>query len=204
MIRLQYLVSNLAPPEVFMNIKGTAFVTAKVSMTAAFGEERWNAFLGKLAEKDKYFKNMIMSITPIPVEKHLFFLDEMLKEFFNNDKNQYQIFGRVAAKFSLSPGGAYHSYLRVSDLNRFVSEVSPKLWSTYFDGGKLTGELKGNVAHFKITDVPIKHIYFEYMVIGFYKQAFKIFGKKVVEKKIKSFARGDDMIHYQYEIIGNR
>ncbi|HON59624.1 MAG TPA: hypothetical protein PLT45_08855 [Smithella sp.] len=187
-----------------MNIKGTAFVTAKASITAGFGEERWNAFLKKLAEKDSYFKNVIMSITPIPVEKHLFFLDEMLKEFFNNDKNQYQLFGRVAAKFSLSPGGPYHSYLLTHDLNRFVIEVAPKLWTTFFDGGKFAGELKGNVAHFKITDIPIKHIYFEYMVLGFYKQAFKLFGKKVTEKKIKSFANGDDVIYYQYEIIGDR
>lgn len=187
-----------------MNIKGTAFVTAKVSMTAAFGEERWNAFLSKLAEKDKYFKNMIMSITPIPVEKHLFFLDEMLNEFFNGDTNQYQLFGRVAAKFSLSPGGPYHTYLRINDLKRFVTEVAPKLWSTFFDGGKFTGELKGNIAHFKITDVPVKHVYFEYMVVGFYKQAFKMFGKKTIEKKIKSFTTGDDSIYYQYEITGNR
>ena len=187
-----------------MNIKGTAFVTAKVSMTAAFGEERWNAFLKKVAEKDPYFKNMIMSITPIPVEKQLFFLDEMLKEFFNGDKNQYQIFGRVAAKFSLSPGGPYHTYLAIKDLNRFVTEVAPKLWTTFFDGGKLTGELKDNVAHFKITGLPMKHVYFEYMVIGFYKQAFKMFGKKVMVKKIKSFTTGDDSIYYQYIITGDR
>lgn len=186
-----------------MNIKGTAFITAKVSMTAAFGEERWNSFLNRLSAKDSFFKNLIMSITPIPVEKHLFFLDEMLKEFFGGDINQYQVFGRVAAKFSLSPGGAYHSYLLTKDLGKFVSDVSPRLWSTFFDGGKFTGELSGNVAHLRVTDIPVKHIYFEYMVIGFYKQAFKIFGKKTIEKKIKSVADGDDSIYYQYKIIGD-
>ena len=35
-----------------MNIKGTAFTTAKVTISAAFGEERWNSFMAKMAEKD--------------------------------------------------------------------------------------------------------------------------------------------------------
>lgn len=186
-----------------MNIKGTAFVTAKVAITAAFGEERWNAFMAKLPAKDQFFNNVIMSVTPIPVEKHLFFLDEMLKEFFNNDKNQYIIFGRVAAKFALSPGGPYNSYLLTKDLKKFVAEVSPKLWSTYFDGGIFTGKVEGNIVHLKITDLPIKHIYFEYMVMGFFKQALKIFGKKTIERRVKSIANGDDGIYYQYEITGN-
>ena len=102
----------------------------------------------------------------------------MLKEFFNNDKNQYIMFGRVAAKFGLSPGGPYHSYLLTKDLKQFVASVAPKLWSTYFDGGVLSGKLENNIVHLKITELPIKHIYFEYMIIGFFKQALKMFGKE--------------------------
>ena len=124
-----------------MNIKGTAFVTAKLAITANFGEERWNAFMQKLALKDNFYKNVIMSITPIPVEKHASFLDEMLKEFFNDDKNQYIIFGRIAAKFALSPGGPYHSYLLAKDINQSVTVGAPKLWSTYFDGGVFTSKI---------------------------------------------------------------
>ncbi len=180
-----------------------AFVTAKVSITAAFGEERWNAFMNKLAAKDNFFKNVIMSITPIPVDKHLYFLDEMLKEFFNDDKNQYLLFGRVAAKFALSPGGPYHSYLLTKDLKQFVAMGASKLWTTYFDGGVFTAKDENNVVHFKITELPVKHVYFEYMIIGFFKQALKIFGKKTIEKRLKSVASGDDSIYYQYEIIGD-
>ena len=47
-----------------MNIKGTFYTVTKTAMTAAFGEERWNSFMTKLAEKDKYFKNVI--ICPLP------------------------------------------------------------------------------------------------------------------------------------------
>ncbi len=185
-----------------MNIKGTAFVTAKVAITAGFGEERWNAFMNKLAQKDSFFKNIIMSITPIPVEKHAYFLDEMLKEFFNDDKNQYILFGRVAAKFALSPGGPYHAYLLTKNIHQFVAVGTPKLWSTYFDGGVFTSKIENNIVHFKISGLPIKHIYFEYMIMGYYKQAFKMFGKKTIEKKIQSIANGDDNIYYQYEIVG--
>lgn len=186
-----------------MNIKGTAFVTAKVAVTAAFGEERWNSFMNKMAIKDNFFKNLIMSITPIPVEKHVFFLDEMLKEFFNDDKNQYILFGRVAAKFALSPGGPYNSYLLKKDIKQFIAVGAPNLWSTYFDGGVFTAKLEGNTVHLKITDIPIRHIYFEYLIMGYYKQAFKMFGKKTIEKKLKSIADGENSIYYQYEIIGD-
>ena len=52
-----------------MNVKGIFYSITKASMVAAFGEERWNSFMTRLVEKDKYFKNVIMSITLIPVEK---------------------------------------------------------------------------------------------------------------------------------------
>lgn len=183
-----------------MNVKGTAIVTAKVAISVAFGEERWNEFMKKLAAKDNFFSNMIMSVTLVPAEKHLFFLDEMLKEFFNDDKNQYLLFGRVAAKFALSPGGPYHSYLLTKDIKQFVEVGMPKLWSTYYDGGKFTAKLENNIVHLKISDIPIKHIYFEYMVMGYFKQALKVFGKENIEKRVKSIANGDNDIYYQYEI----
>lgn len=180
-----------------MNIKGTAIVTGKIAITAAFGEERWNAFFARLTAKDKFFSNTIMSITLIPVEKHLLFLDEMLKEFFNNDPNQYIIFGRSAAKFALSPGGPYNSYLLTKDIKRFVETVMPRIWTTYYDAGKLAGRLDGNTVHIQITDLPVKHIYFENMIMGYFKQTLKMLGKQSSEKRIKSMARGDDNIYYQ-------
>ena len=118
-----------------MNVKGSFYVITKNTMSAAFGEERWNSFMAKLAEKDKYFKKMIMSITLIPVEKLILIFDEMCKEFFNNDKMQYSMFGKVGAKYALSPDGPYKSYMLTKDIKQFVESVLPKLWSTYFDGG---------------------------------------------------------------------
>ena len=134
-----------------MNVKGIFYVLTKTAMITAFGEERWNSFMAKLAEKDKYFNTMIMSITLIPVEKLIIFFDEMCKEFFNNDKMQYVMFGKVGAKFALSPEGPYKSYLLTKDIKQFVEFVLPKLWSTYFDEGMATTQFENNVAHLKIT-----------------------------------------------------
>ena len=129
------------------------------------------------------FQQMIMSITLIPMDKFIIFLDEMCKEFFNNDKMQYVTFGKVAAQFALSPEGPYKSYLLTKDIKQFVESVLPKLWSTYFDEGIATAKLENNVAHLKITGLQIKHIYFEYLVMGYFQQALKMFGKKTVAKQ---------------------
>ena len=183
-----------------MNIKGTAFTMAKVLISQAFGEERWNSFMAKMVEKDKYYKGMIMSIALIPVEKHLFFLDELIKEFFNNDKKQYLLFGRIGAKFALSPGGSYHSFLLSKDLKQFIEVGMPKLWTTLYDESVLTAILEKNIVHIKITQIPMKHIYFEYLTVGYLQQALKIFGKKSHEKCIRGFSKGDNDIYYQFEL----
>ena len=43
-----------------MNVKGIIFLTGKTTIISVFGEERWNAFMPKLAAKDKFFSNMIV------------------------------------------------------------------------------------------------------------------------------------------------
>ena len=110
-----------------MNVKGTFYITTKTAMALAFGDERWNSFMTRLAEKDKYFKNVIMSITLIPVDKLIVIFDEMCKEFFNNDRMQYMTFGKVGAQYALSPEGPYKSYMLTKDIKQFVEVVLPKL-----------------------------------------------------------------------------
>jgi hypothetical protein len=183
-----------------MNVKGTFYVITKTAMIAGFGEERWNSFMAKLAEKDKYFNNVIMSITLIPVEKLIIIFDEMCKEFFNNDRMQYSMFGKVGAKYALSSEGPYKSYMLTKDIKQFVESVLPKLWSTYFDGGITTARLENNVAHLKITGLQIKNLYFEYLIMGYFQQALKIFGKKTVAKRVRSISSGDDDVYFQYEL----
>jgi hypothetical protein len=183
-----------------MNVKGIVYLTGKTTIIAAFGEERWNSFIPKLVAKDKFFSNIIMSVTPIPVDKFILFLDEMIKEFFNNDSMQYETFGKAAAQYALSPEGPYKSYLLTKDIKQYVESVLPKLWSTYFDEGKPITMFENNVAHLKITGLQIKHLYFEYLIMGFFQKALKIFGKKTVAKKVRSISSGDNDIYFQFEL----
>ena len=124
----------------------------------------------------------------------------MCKEFFNNDRTQYEMFGKVGAKYAFSPDGPYKSYMLTKDIKQFAESGIPKIWSTYFDGGIPTARFENNVVHLKITGLQIKHIYFEYMVLGYFQQALKIFGKKSVAKKVRSIASGDEDIYFQYEL----
>jgi hypothetical protein len=183
-----------------MNIKGTAVVTAKNTIIEAFGEERWKSFMAKLAAKDKYFSNMIMSVTLIPVEKHVIFLDELAKEFFNNDSQIYKMFGAVAADFALSPGGPYQSSLLTKDIKQFVESALPKLWATYYDGGTYTARIDNNVVYVKITEFTIKNANYEKLLMSYYKQALKIFGKKSVATMVRSLTMGHDDILFKYEL----
>jgi len=124
----------------------------------------------------------------------------MLKEFFKNDSNQYLMFGKVGAKYALSPGGPYKSYLLTKDIKQFVESVMPKLWSTYFDEGECITKFENNIAHLKITGIQIKNLYFEYLAMGYFQKALKMFGKKSVAKKIRSIASGDNDVYFQFEL----
>lgn len=183
-----------------MNVKGIIFLTGKTTIISVFGEQPWNAFVVRLAEKDAFFKNMIMTITPIPIDKFIFFLDELVKEFFNSDYMQYVTFGKVAAKFALSGEGPYKAYMLTKDVNTFVESTMPKFYSTYFDEGVVTARLENNIAHVKLSNLPIKHNYFEYLIMGYFQKALRIFGKKVSANRLKSIAAGDDHAYFIYEL----
>lgn len=185
-----------------MNVKGIFYVVTKDYMIAAFGEERWKAFMTKLADRDKYFANKtLMAVTPIPAEKLIVLFDEMCAEFFNNDKSRYELFGKTGAKYALGPGGPYNSYINTKDMKQFIEVSLPKIWSAYFDGGMPAGLLENNVAHVKITGLEIKNAYFERCVMGYFQQAIKVFGKKSVAKQVSSIASGGKDIHFTYTLM---
>lgn len=183
-----------------MNAKGIVYVVTKTNMIAAIGDEAWTAFMAKLAQKDKYFSTVIMSITPMPVDKLIIFFDELCREFCNDDKMQYLKFGKAGAKLVLAPDGPYKSFMLTKDLKQFVESVLPKLWATYFDSGIAIARLENNVAHIKITGLQIKYTYFEYLVMGYFQQALKMFGKKSTAKRIRSLAAGDEDMYFQYAL----
>jgi hypothetical protein len=185
-----------------MNVKGTVYATTKAIVIEAFGEERWNKFMARLAAKDKYFKdNIIMSITLIPLEKTVIFFDELIDECFNGDKNVYVMFGRIGAKYALLPGGPYQSFLLTKNIKLFVESVLPKLWETYYDGGAVTTRLENNVVYVRLIGFPIKHVHYENLLMGYYKQVIKVFGKKSKATMIRSLTAGDNDICFKYELL---
>ena len=111
------------------------------------------------------------------------------------------MFGKVAAKFTLSPGGSRHSFLLAKTLKQFVEVSMPQIWTSLYDESVLTANLENNIVHIKITQLPIKSVDFEFMTVGYLKQALKIFGKKSNEKCIRGFSKGNNDIYYQFEII---
>jgi hypothetical protein len=80
-----------------MKIKGIIYLTGKTTIISVFGEEPWNTFIPKLAAKDNFYSNTIWSVTSIPMEKFILFLDEMIKEFFHSDMMQCVTFGKKTA-----------------------------------------------------------------------------------------------------------
>lgn len=97
----------------------------------------------------------------------------------------------------------YHSFLLTKDLKQFVEQGMPKIWTTLYDESVLTAKLENNIVHVKITRIPIKHIFFKYLTVGYFQQVLKIFEKKSSEKCIRGFSKGDNDIYYQYEIKGS-
>ena len=109
-----------------MNVKGTVLCTRKDTIVEAFGEDRWNSFITKLAAKDKYFNQMIMSVTLIPVDKFIIFLDEVLKEFFNNDTNTLLELGEGPPISPWRREDLTTLILLKKDVNQFVETGMPE------------------------------------------------------------------------------
>lgn len=186
-----------------MNIKGTFFTITKSTVIAAFGLEKWNKFMAKMAEKDQYFKdNVIVTITLVPVEKSIILLDGVIDEFFNGDKkNSYILFGRIAAKFALSEGGFYHFLMQTKDIKTFVETNLPKIWAIHFDGGTVSAKLENNNVHINITDFPVKNEHYENFITAYYKQVLKIFGRKSTETVLKSLSAGNKDLYIKYLLL---
>jgi hypothetical protein len=185
-----------------MNIKGTFLTITKSTVIEAFGLEKWTKFMSKMAEKDKYFKDtIIMTITLVPVEKSILLLDGVIDEFFNGDKkNSYILFGRIAAKFSLSEGGFYHFLMQTKDLKTFVETNLPKIWSIHFDGGSVTAQLENNMVYINVTGFPVKNEYYEKFITAYYKQVLKMYGKKSTETVLRSLSAGHKDMYVKYEL----
>jgi hypothetical protein len=182
-----------------MEAKGVAFISRKKMIENQFGAEKWNNFIGKIALKKSYFKRNIMSTDLIPIEDFLYFTDEALKEFFNNDSKIYWMMGEKSAEYSLLEG-PYKIFIKSKDIKSIVLNSFPMLWTTFYTKGRLESSMNNNIVDLKLVDLPISHDYFELVIMGYAKKALELVGAKNISyQAIKSIKNGDKEVHYRFE-----
>ncbi|KKN35726.1 hypothetical protein LCGC14_0780670 [marine sediment metagenome] len=174
-----------------MNIKGLSFIVTKKQVIYELGEGNWNEFFEEFKDSHPYFNQGILATTMIPVETYLVFQDAMLKELYNGDEKTYWRFGEEAAKTSLSENGPFHIYVKHKrEPKDFITKVIPRIWKMYYDGGSTKNVLEGNIMHGYILDLPIYHVYFEYITMGYRQKALELMGIHVKETiKVKGTAK---------------
>lgn len=180
-----------------MNVKGLAFQQFRSQLIYEFDEERWNNYFEILKESNPFFQQGVIATTNIPLEEYITFLDTMLKEFYKNDEKMYWILGKLSAIYTLSEKGPFHAYIRTKrDPESFISKILHRVWNMYYDEGSVKYQVKENIMHAYILDLPKYHIYFEYNNMGYAEKALGIIGVQVKETiKVKSSAKE---IYYKF------
>jgi hypothetical protein len=164
-----------------------------------FGEEKWNSFLDKIAAKSNYFKKTIMSTDLIPINDFLYFTDEALKEFYNDNSKIYWVMGEKSAEYSLLDG-PHKVFIKSKDFKSIVLNSFPLLWTSFYTKGRLESSFDNNVVELKIVDLPITHIYFELVVMGYANKALELMGAKNIKfEPLKTIKNNDKEIHYRFE-----
>ncbi len=184
-----------------MKIKGFIFKVRQEFITQKFGLRKWNHFIERISKNESFFNNNISPITIIPIEKFLYFEEELLNEFFNGDEKFYWLLGEDSAEYSFKQG-PYQVYIKCKNIKKFLNDYLPILWNTYYSGRYIHVKVYKNIAHIYIKDIPYKHIRFEYTVMGFIQRTLKLMGfNKSILTKIKGFSSGDDWVHYKIEVL---
>ncbi len=186
-------------PEVYtMKVKGTAFKARENGIVKQFGKERWNEFIEKLSIKEPYFKKSIIATDLIPANAFLTFMEELVREFYSNDRKIYWQLGEKGAEWSIKEG-PYRTFFANKDIENFAKTKVSSIWSMYFTEGKLTAEYTPEVIDVKITDVNVKHIYFEYLIMGYAQKSFEIVsGNQYEAKCITGIFSSSPVIHYKF------
>ena len=108
--------------------------------------------------------------------------------------------GEAAAEFALKEDGPYRIFVRNKDVKSFSETSAKMIWSTYFSDGKMTIEYDGDSKiDVYVSELPIMHEYFEFLVMGYVKRAYEMVSGKSVE--LKKVYDVDFNSGYHYEVI---
>jgi hypothetical protein len=185
-----------------MDVKATAFLARQNMIVKQFGQDAWDRFLAKQASKEPFWSQPIFTSTLIPYRIFLDFMEDMVIEFYDGDRQVFWDFGEKSAHWALTEG-PYKLFLETGDVEKFVETAFPAVWNVYFTEGALKGWMDGNVAHVRLWGVPEQHIYFEFSVMGWAKGSLEVLGVEDIEvKRIKGYDSEDGEIYYQF-VLGN-
>lgn len=182
-----------------MNVKGTALIARRQIVVAEFGEEAWESFFAKLAHADPTLDG-VLPITSIPVANFLAFSNALVDEFYRGDQKVHWRFGEESAEWALTEGP--YAHFRVSRDVRAFLRATPMLWKAYYSEGSFEASMdpEGKYVQAHI-ECPIRHLHFEYSVMGFTSRALELVGIGARSHYVeRGFAQRDRDVLYRFRL----
>lgn len=181
-----------------MDVKGTAFVARKAYLERKFGAAKFDEVLRKQAAIDPIFKSPILATSRLPIEPFLRLNDRFIRELHGGDDRAYFEAGVESAEFALGEGGPYRVLVTNRDIASFAASA-PRIYRTYFDEGDAASVQDGAGVVLTLSDIPIRHVYFEYAICGYFGRGLELVtGGKVDARCVRGFSKGDADVRYEY------
>jgi hypothetical protein len=178
-----------------MLVKGNAWLARNEAMEKQLGAEKWRAFLAK--HKPPFLAQPVMPISKIPVDQFLALHDAFVTEFFGGDQMIYWRFGETSAEWALK--NQLRGLFEQGEGRRFLG-FSPNIYKGYFDEGELVLENAPTEVDLIIRGIELRHVYFEYSIVGFAVGGLRVLGAPHNPVCIKGFSKGDDEVRYRFPV----
>ena len=195
------LAGNLTYYEA-VDVKGTAFLARCAYLRAAFGKDAFDAFFESWRQGEEDFEQDVLPTSILQSGAFLRFGDAAIDRFYEGEVSTHWDFGRASAEWALREG-PYKAFFQSKLIDRFL-RTTPSLWKAYYSEGEFEAVLDSttNVINAKVHVPPAyAHVHFELNVMGYLHRGLELAGATVTSyRALKGFTRGDDSVHYAFEI----
>jgi len=182
-----------------VNVSGFSVLTRKTLVTRRFGSAAWNQFFEGIARQHPSFRSLITADSVVPLSAFLFFHDELMRRFFNEDEASYVSLGREASRCAVHEG-PLRALLAGTDLTTVVASI-PNFHGAYFRDASTWSEatLTNEGVEFQVHELPDWHPYFEHFVVGYIAEILELVCANPIRiRRLK----GDRTRQYQYLLHG--
>lgn len=179
-----------------MHVRGVAYLAREALLKQEVGADRWAAYLTGMRPRLTFLGAPVLPVSRIPIEEFLALNEDIVRTFYQGDQSVWWRFGEQSGEWALKKQlkGLFQS----GEARKFL-QFTPKIWSSYYDGGSLTAEAVGDVVELRIFDLPVRHIYFEASVMGFARGGLKFLGLAAFEpQRVKGFTTGEQEVLYRF------